>query len=199
MPAGTGLGIAISSYVTGAGIAIYWNDMPHSGVIVTIDRGGGVAVLCGSSDIGQGSDTMLAQIVADELGIALLDIRVYTGDTDLTPVDLGSYSSRVTFMAGNAARPPPRKLQRAAVRSRRRAPRRPGRAPHRRGRPHLPRGRPRHRPRLRGSRAARRGRATAPSAPSAATRRRSSAASSRALASASPPPTATPPAWPRST
>lgn len=111
MPAGTGLGIAISSYVTGAGKAIYWNDMPHSGVIVTIDRGGGVAVLCGSSDIGQGSDTMLAQIVAHELGIALLDIRVYTGDTDLTPVDLGSYSSRVTFMAGNAARAAATKLR----------------------------------------------------------------------------------------
>ena len=111
MPAGAGLGIAISSYVTGAGKAIYWNDMPHSGVIVTIDRGGGVAVLCGSSDIGQGSDTMLAQIVAHELGIALLDIHVYTGDTDLTPVDLGSYSSRVTFMAGNAARAAATKLR----------------------------------------------------------------------------------------
>jgi 4-hydroxybenzoyl-CoA reductase subunit alpha len=101
---GVGLGMAISSYVTGAGKAIYWNDMPHSGVIVKIDRGGGVAVLCGTSDIGQGSDSILAAIVAEELGIDLLDIRVYTGDTDLTPVDLGSYSSRVTFMAGNAAR-----------------------------------------------------------------------------------------------
>ena len=85
--------------------------MPHSGVIVTIDRGGGVAVLCGSSDIGQGSDTVLATVVAEELGIDLLDIRVHTGDTDLTPVDLGSYSSRVTFMAGNAARKAARKLR----------------------------------------------------------------------------------------
>jgi 4-hydroxybenzoyl-CoA reductase subunit alpha len=111
MPPGKGLGIAISSYVTGAGKAIYWNDMPHSGVIVTLDRGGGVAVLCGSSDIGQGSDTMLAQVVAEELGIDISDIRVYTGDTDLTPVDLGSYSSRVTFMAGNAAREAAGKLR----------------------------------------------------------------------------------------
>src|SRR5260221_2083423 len=103
LPAGRGLGIAVSSYVTGAGKAIYWNDMPHSGVIVTIDRGGGVAVLCGSADIGQGSDTMLAMVVAEELGVDLSDIRVHAGDTDLTPVDLGSYSSRVTFMAGNAA------------------------------------------------------------------------------------------------
>lgn len=111
MPPGRGLGIAISSYVTGAGKAIYWNDMPHSGVIVTIDRGGGVAVLCGSSDIGQGSDTVLATVVAEELGIDILDIRVHTGDTDLTPVDLGSYSSRVTFMAGNAARAAAQKLR----------------------------------------------------------------------------------------
>jgi CO/xanthine dehydrogenase Mo-binding subunit len=105
------MGMAISSYVTGAGKAIYWNDMPHSGVIVKVDRGGGVAVLCGSSDIGQGSDTMLATVVAEELGVDLLDIRVHAGDTDLTPVDLGSYSSRVTFMAGNAAREAARKLR----------------------------------------------------------------------------------------
>ena len=111
LPAGRGLGIAISSYVSGAGKAIYWNDMPHSGVIVKIDRGGGVAVLCGSSDIGQGSDTMLATVVAEELGVDLSDIRVYTGDTDLTPVDMGSYSSRVTFMAGNAAREAALKLR----------------------------------------------------------------------------------------
>lgn len=111
LPAGRGLGVAISSYVTGAGKAIYWNDMPHSGVIVKVDRGGGVAVLCGSSDIGQGSDTMLAMVVAEELGVDLSDIRVHAGDTDLTPVDLGSYSSRVTFMAGNAAREAARKLR----------------------------------------------------------------------------------------
>ncbi len=111
LPVGRGMGVAISSYVTGAGKAIYWNDMPHSGVIVKVDRGGGVAVLCGSSDIGQGSDTMLATVVAEELGVELLDIRVHAGDTDLTPVDLGSYSSRVTFMAGNAAREAARKLR----------------------------------------------------------------------------------------
>ena len=111
LPVGRGMGMAISSYVTGAGKAIYWNDMPHSGVIVKVDRGGGVAVLCGSSDIGQGSDTMLATVVAEELGVDLLDIRVHAGDTDLTPVDLGSYSSRVTFMAGNAAREAARKLR----------------------------------------------------------------------------------------
>ena len=67
------------------------------------DRGGGVAVFCGATEIGQGSDDVLAGIVAEVLGLDTFDIRLYTGDTDLGPVDLGSYSSRVTIMAGNAA------------------------------------------------------------------------------------------------
>jgi CO/xanthine dehydrogenase Mo-binding subunit len=77
--------------------------MPHSGVQLKLDRGGGVAVFCGETEIGQGSDTVLAACVAEILGIDLYDIRVCVADTDLTPVDLGSYSSRVTMMMGNAA------------------------------------------------------------------------------------------------
>jgi 4-hydroxybenzoyl-CoA reductase alpha subunit len=100
---GRGIGLAGSAYLSGAGLPIYWNAMPHSGVQIKVDRGGGVAVFCGSTDIGQGSDSILAYIVAEELGIRPEDIRVVTADTDLTPVDLGSYSSRVTLMTGNAA------------------------------------------------------------------------------------------------
>ena len=100
---GRGLGLACSSYITGAGLPIYWNQMPHSSVQLRLDRSGGVAAFCGSTDIGQGSDTMLAFFVAEVLGIEPVDIRVVTGDTDLTPVDLGSYSSRVTLMTGHAA------------------------------------------------------------------------------------------------
>jgi len=103
LPPGRGLGLACGAYLTGAGLPIYWNAMPQSGVQLKVDRGGGVTVFCGSTDIGQGSDTILAAIVAEVLGIDPLDIRVVTGDTDLTPVDLGSYSSRVTLMTGNAA------------------------------------------------------------------------------------------------
>jgi 4-hydroxybenzoyl-CoA reductase alpha subunit len=103
LPRGRGIGLACSSYISGAGLPIYWNNMPHTGVLLKIDRGGGVTVFCGEIDIGQGSDTVLAQIVAEVLGVELLDIRVVAGDTDLTPVDLGSYSSRVTLMMGNAA------------------------------------------------------------------------------------------------
>jgi 4-hydroxybenzoyl-CoA reductase subunit alpha len=100
---GRGLGLACSSYLTGAGLPIYWNRMPHSGVMVKLDRGGGVTAYCGATEIGQGSDTVLASCVAEILGVDLLDVRICVADTDLTPVDLGSYSSRVTLMMGNAA------------------------------------------------------------------------------------------------
>ncbi|HYG08438.1 MAG TPA: molybdopterin cofactor-binding domain-containing protein [Pyrinomonadaceae bacterium] len=103
LPYGKGVGLACSSYICGAGLPIYWNNMPHSGVQLGLDRQGGVRVQCGSTDIGQGSDSILAYIVAEVLGIDPFDIRVLTADTDLTPVDLGSYSSRVTLMTGNAA------------------------------------------------------------------------------------------------
>ena len=103
LPSGKGIGLACSSYITGAGLPIYWNAMPHSGVQLKCDRGGGVTVFCGSTEIGQGSDSILATIVAEVLGLEPRDVAVVTGDTDLTPVDLGSYSSRVTLMTGNAA------------------------------------------------------------------------------------------------
>ena len=99
---GHGMGFAISSYLSGAGTAIYWNDMPHSEVQLKVDRGG-VTAYCGAMDIGQGSDSVLAAIVAEELALQPKDVRLVTADTDATPIDLGSYSSRVTFMAGNAA------------------------------------------------------------------------------------------------
>jgi 4-hydroxybenzoyl-CoA reductase subunit alpha len=100
---GRGLGIASSAYMCGAGLPIYFNDMPHSGVQLLLDRGGGVTVSCGAAEVGQGSDNVLAVIVAEVLGLDPADVRVVTGDTALGPVDLGSYSSRVTLMMGNAA------------------------------------------------------------------------------------------------
>src|SRR5690606_38349250 len=100
---GRGLGLACSSYLSGAGLPIYWNGMPHSGVQLKLDRSGLVTVFCGSTDIGQGSDSVLAYVVGEVLGVDPLGIRVVTSDTDITPVDLGSYSSRVTVMTGNAA------------------------------------------------------------------------------------------------
>ena len=108
--------------------------MPHSGVQLLLDRSGQVTVFCGATEIGQGSDDVLAGIVAEVLGIDPFDVRCVTGDTGLTPIDLGSYSSRVTVMMGNAAieaaeqraracsrTPPPTQLQIAAGADRARA------------------------------------------------------------------------------
>ncbi|HEV2715386.1 MAG TPA: molybdopterin cofactor-binding domain-containing protein, partial [Terriglobales bacterium] len=102
LPGGRGLGMACSHYVSGAANSIIRSDMPHSTVNIKIDRDGGVVVYTGAAEIGQGSDTMTAQIAAETLGCALSRIKVVAADTDLTPIDIGSYSSRVTFMAGNA-------------------------------------------------------------------------------------------------
>ncbi|GBE25876.1 4-hydroxybenzoyl-CoA reductase subunit alpha [bacterium BMS3Bbin02] len=103
LPSGRGVGLAVGAYMSGAGLPIYFNDMPQSEVQIKIDRGGGVTVYSMATDIGQGSTTMLATVVAEALGLEPRDINMVIADTDLTPVDLGSYSSRVTFMAGNAA------------------------------------------------------------------------------------------------
>ena len=103
LPHGRGVGIACSAYLSGAGLPIYWNEMPHTGVQLKLDRGGGVTVFCGATEIGQGSDDVLVACIAEVLGVDPFDVRAVTGDTDLTPVDLGSYSSRVTLMMGNAA------------------------------------------------------------------------------------------------
>ncbi len=103
LPPGKGVGFACSTYICGAGLPIYWNDMPHSEVQIKIDRTGAVTAFSGAIDIGQGSDTVLATVIAEVLGLYPQDIKLVTADTDLTPIDLGSYSSRVTMMMGNAA------------------------------------------------------------------------------------------------
>ncbi|MDX1534469.1 MAG: molybdopterin cofactor-binding domain-containing protein, partial [Thermoplasmata archaeon] len=103
LPEGRGVGFGLSAYLSGASLPVYWNDMPHSEVQLKVDRSGTVALFCGAIDIGQGSDQVLATTTAEVLGLMPEDIQLITADTDLTPIDLGSYSSRVTFMAGNAA------------------------------------------------------------------------------------------------
>ncbi|MEM7160262.1 MAG: xanthine dehydrogenase family protein molybdopterin-binding subunit [Myxococcota bacterium] len=102
LPFGRGLGVAGSTYISGTNYPIYPNDMPQAAVQVCLDRSGRARVFSGANDIGQGSNTMLAVIVGEELGLPLEDIRVLSADTDLCPVDLGAYSSRITLMVGNA-------------------------------------------------------------------------------------------------
>jgi len=102
LPYGRGVGVAGSCYISGTNYPIYPNSMPQAAVQILLDRSGRATVFTGASDIGQGSDSVVAYVVAEELGLPLPHIRVVAADTDLVPVDLGAYSSRETFMVGNA-------------------------------------------------------------------------------------------------
>ncbi len=111
LPRGKGLGIVGSMYISGTNYPIYPNTMPQAAIQLQLDRSGKVTVFTGASDIGQGSDSVVAYIVCEELGCELEDVRVVAADTDLCPVDLGAYSSRVTFMIGNACIDAAKKLR----------------------------------------------------------------------------------------
>ncbi len=115
LPYGRGLGIAGSTYISGTNYPIYPNQMPQAAVQICLDRSGRARIFSGANDIGQGSNTMLAVIVGEELGLPLDDIRVVSADSDLTPVDLGAYSSRITLMVGNACLEGAKKLRKKVV------------------------------------------------------------------------------------
>jgi len=103
LPEGKGLGIACSHYVSGAAKPVHWTGEPHAVINLKLDFDGGITVLTGASDIGQGSSTVLAQVVGEVLGVDFDRLTVIANDSRITPKDNGSYSSRVTFMVGNAA------------------------------------------------------------------------------------------------
>ena len=111
LPSGKGLGMACSHYVSGAAKPIHWTGEPHAVVNLKLDFDGGVTALTGAADIGQGSSTMIAIVVAETLGVSLDRVRVVAGDSAVTPKDNGAYSSRITFMVGNAAIDATRKLK----------------------------------------------------------------------------------------
>ncbi len=100
---GHGLGLACSHYVSGAAKPVHWTGEPHAVVSMKLDFDGGITVFTGASDIGQGSSTVVALAAAEVLGIGLSRVSVVANDSAITPKDNGSYSSRVTFMVGNAA------------------------------------------------------------------------------------------------
>jgi len=105
LPYGRGLGVAAGFYISGSNSPIHFTPrMPQSTVHLKVDMDGGIAVHSMQADIGQGSNTVLAAIVAEVLGVDLDRIHVARVDSDVSPIDIGSYSSRVTFMMGNAAR-----------------------------------------------------------------------------------------------
>ena len=100
LPFGRGVGLAGASFPSGV------SNMSHisSGAIVKIERDGSITLLTGAADIGQGAETVISQIVAEEMGVSLGDIRITAADTEITPLDPGTFGSGVTLRAGNAAR-----------------------------------------------------------------------------------------------
>lgn len=112
---GRGFGVAGSMYISGTNYPVYPNHMPQAGVQLKVDRSGLVTVFTGGNDIGQGSNSMAAYLVAEELGMDVRSVKIVAADTDLCPVDLGAYSSRVTFMVGNACIDGARKLRKQVV------------------------------------------------------------------------------------
>ncbi|TMJ82999.1 MAG: 4-hydroxybenzoyl-CoA reductase subunit alpha [Alphaproteobacteria bacterium] len=115
LPKGKGLGFACSHYISGASKPVNWTGEPHATVKIKLDFDGSIVVLSGAADIGQGSSTILVQTVGEVLGLPLSRIRIVTGDSEVVPKDNGSYSSRVTFMVGNAAIDAAQNLKRVLV------------------------------------------------------------------------------------
>lgn len=115
LPRGRGLGIACSHYVSGSAKPVHWSGEPHAVINLKLDFDGGITILTGAADIGQGSSTLLTQVVAEVLMLPLARIRIIAADSALTPKDNGSYSSRVSFMVGNAALRAAEELKRVLV------------------------------------------------------------------------------------
>ena len=103
LPRGRGLGMACSHYVSGSAKPVHWTGEPHAVINLKLDFDGGITVLTGASDIGQGSSTLISQAVAEVLRLPMSRFTVFANDSAVTPKDNGSYSSRVSFMVGNAA------------------------------------------------------------------------------------------------
>ena len=105
LPDGKGIGVGCGGFVSGAGYPIYRSTFPHSNALIRVHEDGtGVSLHIGAAEIGQGSDTVLVQVAAEELGVPYERVWLAECDTSLSPLDLGSYSSRVTLMGGNAVR-----------------------------------------------------------------------------------------------
>jgi 4-hydroxybenzoyl-CoA reductase subunit alpha len=110
-----GLGMACSHYVSGSAKPVHWSGEPHAVVNLKLDFDGSITILTGAADIGQGSTTLLTQVVAEVLLLPMARIRVVAADSALTPKDNGSYSSRVSLMVGNAALNAAQALRRVLV------------------------------------------------------------------------------------
>jgi 4-hydroxybenzoyl-CoA reductase alpha subunit len=112
LPRGKGIGVGCGGFVSGAGYPIYRSDFPHSNAVIRVQEDGtGVSLHIAAAEIGQGSDTVMVQIAAEELGVPYEQVWLAECDTVLSALDLGSYSSRVTLMGGNAVRQAARRVK----------------------------------------------------------------------------------------
>jgi 4-hydroxybenzoyl-CoA reductase subunit alpha len=104
LPANRSIGVSACGFMSGG--IFNWFDTPYSfsSAVVTINYDGTVELHVGTQDMGQGSNTTLAIICAETLGVKMEDIKVHSGDTDHCPADLGAWGSRQTLMGGNAVK-----------------------------------------------------------------------------------------------
>lgn len=103
LPRGKGLGMGCSHMLSGAPKPVHRTGEPHALINLKLDFDGGITVFTGAPDIGQGSSTILVQSVAEVLGVDIDRVRIIDSDSAVTPKDNGAFSSRITFMCGNAA------------------------------------------------------------------------------------------------
>ena len=116
LPPGQGIGVGCGAFVTGAGYPIYRTKMPHSAAVIKVsEQGYSVTLYIGAVDIGQGSDTILAQMAAEAIGVTYEDMRIVAADTGTTPHDFGAYSSRQTFMSGLAVKQAGEEIRRQVI------------------------------------------------------------------------------------
>ena len=105
LPKGRGIGMAVGSFVSGAGYPIYRTNLPHAAAIIKVHEDGSAATLyTGATDIGQGSDTVLCQMAAEAMGFTYEKMKIVSADTETTPHDFGAYASRQTLMSGAAVK-----------------------------------------------------------------------------------------------
>ncbi len=105
LPKNKGIGLAVGSFVSGAGYPIYRTNLPQASAVVKVNEDGTSATLyTGAVDIGQGSDTVLCQMAAEAMGFTYERMKIVSADTETTPHDFGAYASRQTLMSGAAVK-----------------------------------------------------------------------------------------------
>ncbi|MFZ5646418.1 MAG: xanthine dehydrogenase family protein molybdopterin-binding subunit [Bacillota bacterium] len=104
LPFGKGIGLAGGYYISGTAYTLYQAYKPHTTVLIRVDTEGGVTLHCAAADIGQGCNTVMAQMAAEALGVHYEDVHVVSGDTETGTFDLGSFASRLTYASGAAIR-----------------------------------------------------------------------------------------------